>query len=865
MVNIRHVILSVGLLTLALSLLLSACMPAVPLSPTPTPPQPTTITGRVMEVAAGARVITLVESVQGISAVTLTDGTEIVSADGDPRLLGDVRTGTVIQATGFVESPGSLLARRIRILAQVVITPPAAGATPTPSATPPVAAITPTPTPTRAGNTAAITVSALNVRRGPDTQYPVITTVQRGETVTVLGQDSTGTWLRVRLSDGIEGWVSRAFTDFRGTAPIASAPPPPPTPTPVVITAWRGEYFGSRDLTGAPSLIRNDQSVSFNWGHGAPAAGLPADNFSVRWTRSLSFPAGTYRFSVVSDDGVRMWLDGELIVDQWHAASGVTYSAGQSLSAGPHAIRIEYFENQGVAQIHFWWERVGDFAQWRGEYFSNINLAGAPALVRNDTAIDFNWGRGAPVAGVPSDEFSVRWTRTLVFEGGLYRFHAVVDDGVRLFVDGNLIINEWRDGSRREVTSEQRLAAGNHTLRVEYFDRTAEALIQVWWERVSAYPDWRGEYWPNQQLAGNPVLVRNDPTINFDWGRGSPGVSVPGDHFSARWTRTAQFDAATYRFHVIVDDGARLWIDDQLVIDEWRVGGVREVTADHKLTEGLRRLRVEFFEDAGDARIRVWWEKAPTVTFPDWKSEYWANRDLSGNPVLVTNNKAIDFFWGEGAPASGLPADNFSVRWSRQVRFEVGVYRFFAQADDGLRFFLDGNLVLNEWHLSSGQEVYQVDLTLVGPHWLTVEYFDAGGAALARFWWERVNVQPTPTPAPTLTATPMPTQTPTVAPTASPTPTPEPTETPEPTATPTSVPTETPEPTVTPTPEPTETPEPTATPTPEPVPPTPTPTPTVAPLVASVRINEFLQRSGPPAEAERYRRRPGQMPSCTGS
>jgi hypothetical protein len=88
---------------------------------------------------------------------------------------------------------------------------------------------------------------------------------------------------------------------------------------------------------------------------------------------------------------------------------------------------------------------------------------------------------------------------------------------------------------------------------------------------------------------------------------------VPSDSFSARWTRTATFNGATYRFHVRVDDGARLWMDGSVVIDAWQVGGPRELTADYAVAAGSHALRVEYFDATGTALIRVWWEKvSPT-------------------------------------------------------------------------------------------------------------------------------------------------------------------------------------------------------------------------------------------------------------
>jgi hypothetical protein len=534
---------------------------------------------------------------------------------------------------------------------------------------------------------------------------------------------------------GAGGKVSPAFW-----VQIVVGPPATPTPT---ITGWRGEYFDNRNMTGNPLLVRSDPEINFNWGTSAPAQGLPADGFSARWTRTFSFLGDTYRFYAHSDDGVRVWVNGELIIDQWHAASGVTYAAERTLSAGNHTLRVEYYEDGGGAKAWFWFERQSDFPQWRGAYFSNIELAGAPALVRNDATIDFNWGHNAPAAGLPADEFSIRWTsdRTF-FEDGLYRFHANVDDGVRLYVDDALVIDAWRDSASREVTADHWVLGGNRNVRVEYYERGGNALIRVWWERLASFPDWKGEYWPNRNLSGNPALVRNDVNLDFKWGQGTPAPNLPADNFSARWTRTFKFEAATYRFHVRVDDGARLWVDDRLIVDAWRDGSARELTADHALTKGKHGLRVEYYEHTGGARIRVWWEKVPSPTYPDWKGEYWPNRDLSGTPTLVRNDVSIDFNWGQGGPAAGLPADKFSARWSRQVNFQPGIYRFRAKADDGIRFYLDGKLMLNEWHSSSGDKEYTVDATLSGAHQLVVEYYEKGGDARVKFWWKRTGDLP---------------------------------------------------------------------------------------------------------------------------
>jgi hypothetical protein len=328
------------------------------------------------------------------------------------------------------------------------------------------------------------------------------------------------------------------------------------------------------------------------------------------------------------------------------------------------------------------------------------------------------------------------------------------------------------------------------------------------------------------------------------------------------------FDEGLYRFHILVDDGARLWLDDQLLVDAWQDGSLREVVVERQLGGGSHPLRLEYYERSGDAAIRLWWERIEAVSYPDWKGEYWSNGNFTGSPVLVRNDPVINFFWYGQSPVPGLPADNFSIRWSRPVNFETGLYRFYAEADDGVRLFIDGYPIINEWHGSSNI-VYSADVTVSSSRQVVVEYYEHSGEAYVRVRWERITLQPTrtPTPVPTLTQTPTimptstltttsatdtptatatdtptltltptgthtvtPTDTPTLTPTLTLTPTDTPTITPTSTLTPTDTPTLTSTPTLTPTDTPTLTSTPTLTPTDTPTPTlTPTDTPTLTP------------------------------------
>lgn len=119
---------------------------------------------------------------------------------------------------------------------------------------------------------------------------------------------------------------------------------------------WQGSYFGNSTLAGAPILQRDDAGIDFDWGGGSPAPGVvAADHFSVRWTGRLDLAPGSYRFFTTTDDGVRLWVAGHLLIDRWYDQSATTRSGLITLS-GPADLQMEYYENEGNAVAKLRWE-----------------------------------------------------------------------------------------------------------------------------------------------------------------------------------------------------------------------------------------------------------------------------------------------------------------------------------------------------------------------------------------------------------------------------------------------------------------------------------------------------------------------------
>lgn len=104
-------------------------------------------------------------------------------------------------------------------------------------------------------------------------------------------------------------------------------------------------------------------------------------------------------------------------------------------------------------------------------------------------------------------------------------------------------------------------------------------------------------------------VARNDATINFDWGTGSPNTVVNADQFSARWTGQVQPRYyGAYTFFITADDGCRVWVNSQLVVDKWRDDGGTEVSGVVTLDAGQKYdITLEYFENGGGAKAKLEW------------------------------------------------------------------------------------------------------------------------------------------------------------------------------------------------------------------------------------------------------------------
>ncbi|NEO88424.1 MAG: hypothetical protein F6J87_29985, partial [Spirulina sp. SIO3F2] len=238
----------------------------------------------------------------------------------------------------------------------------------------------------------------------------------------------------------------------------------------------------------------------------------------------------------------------------------------------------------------------------RGYYYDNRDFTNL-IFDRLDSQINFDWHLGSPDAAIGIDDFSVRWQGKIEApETGSYTFYTQSDDGVRLFVNGQLIIDDWNiHGTEERVSTTIELVAGQkYDIRLDYFEAGVDADVDLLWDTPSGSKEiiptgylydepiapfhqegngtgLKATYFNNTDLS-NAVLTRTDAQVNFDWGLGSPeNTVVNADQFSVRWEGyiEPQYDDI-YTFITESDDGVRVWVDGQLLIDDWNIHDTTE-------------------------------------------------------------------------------------------------------------------------------------------------------------------------------------------------------------------------------------------------------------------------------------------------
>lgn len=254
------------------------------------------------------------------------------------------------------------------------------------------------------------------------------------------------------------------------------------------VTVPGAEISGLQGLNAefapAPGALRQqryDGAPRFSWPPDlAEQAGAEA---TASWFGSLNIPAsGQYDFEI--DGPGQLWLDGQ------------PWTGARFLGKGLHTLAVQQTEPGADAVIVLSWLQPGQTASepvppnlffivdapsrgLRGEYFAGELWEGEPLFTRVDPLLLFAWPESEPWAA----PFSVRWTGTLTAPvDGLYRFQLNADDGVRLWLDDQLVGESVVPDNVNLIDVQTQLSAGPHSIRIDYFQRGGGKALELWWQ-----------------------------------------------------------------------------------------------------------------------------------------------------------------------------------------------------------------------------------------------------------------------------------------------------------------------------------------------------------------------------------------------
>jgi hypothetical protein len=298
--------------------------------------------------------------------------------------------------------------------------------------------------------------------------------------------------------------------------------------TQVPANNWKAEYFNNTNLTGNPVFVENlgDGSQGFfkNWGNGSPS-NTPSDNFSARITTQRYLAPGLYQITTQADDGIRVQIKNQTVVDQWTYKSFATNSGYFRSNGETVPIAVDYSELGGGAALNFniipatkFRDSVDYTQQWKATVYSwNSSQGSAPPTnfwegdinspnaigeinlgsnTRSDgkKGINANWGTGAPNGDgnrLPHDFFAMRAYTQANFDGSSYKFRVEGDDGFQLLAR-NQSTGEWfnitspnqwtQSYSAKEINYQ--LPAGQYDMHFHQYEGGGDARFDLSWEKI---------------------------------------------------------------------------------------------------------------------------------------------------------------------------------------------------------------------------------------------------------------------------------------------------------------------------------------------------------------------------------------------
>lgn len=459
----------------------------------------------------------------------------------------------------------------------------------------------------------------------------------------------------------------------------------------------------------------------------------------------------------------------------------------------------------------------------KGDYYDTADFKSFK-YTRTDARISFDWEGGAPPS-IGGDSFSIRWTGQIQPKyTESYTFCTIADDGVRLWVDNQLVINDWKTHAATEKQGVIRLEANKkYNIKLEYYENKNDACVKLLWSSKRQ----EKEIVPGDRLfseaiaapqppqpnppANNrePVKVDlsayyNEDAFSYDTRRGDGDFDGHGNSYSANlFTANPTYDGASYstgplnngKNNSIRMEGQKITLRQNkyesirllgsatngnqsgIVRINYTDGSSTRITlsmkdwcaadaSGEKIVQTMGHRHSETGDDNIKAHVYAYYlspdrhKTVSGITLPDQEDMHvlaltlltdvrpysGTGTGLTGmyfNNVNFTSQKlsrvdaTVNFDWRTGAPASQIDPDTFSVRWSGQVEPKYSEnYTFYTVADDGVRLWVNNVLLIDDRNEHSATERSgSITLTAGKKYSIKLEYFDNQQDASVKLMW----------------------------------------------------------------------------------------------------------------------------------
>ncbi len=501
------------------------------------------------------------------------------------------------------------------------------------------------------------------------------------------------------------------------------------------------DYFTGYNF-GALQYTEANQTIDFDWGTLSPNTDkLGNDQFSVRWSgQIMPLYSEEYTFYTNSDDGVKLIINGETIIDGF-ATDGAPERNGKiTLTAGQkYDIKLEYGEKGGNAFCTLDWESTSQARQVvpRDQLFShpssvggvtfyddcNYQGIGAGLYAGNFTLADL------VLKGIPDNNIS----SVKVAKG--YKAIAYTDDNftgesLSVTADKSCLATGHFDN---KISSIKVVANGITNMEGPFFlkNRNSGLYIDVVGGPGNTYDGPNIQQWNIASSTNQSFRFINngDGTVHLQAVHSGKVVSAMGMLNGTGFKQSAYAGLATQKFILLKNAS-----DNYYKIFVASTGKLIDVE------NASTKPDVLLMQNDDTDQLSAQWELVSAPDVPaggdGLTGNYFAGMNFE-TPLFTRRDPVIYFNWDQGAPGSNMNTDGYSIRWTGKIKPKYdGEYTFYITSDNGRRLWVNDQLIIDKW-INDWAVEYSGTITLTADqkYDIKLEYFeDGGGADIALSW-----------------------------------------------------------------------------------------------------------------------------------